>query len=147
MSICETCKNSFSDRDEIHCKAMNGCRVDGLDFTHCKHYDEEQGPGFSVQLSGGTVWHPDMIQKPKPPPNAERLHGLDRTNMEDAFIHLFTIHERHRNGTIYSCQTCPLCDQAICAYSALVAMCQATGVNIEEIKNLWLTPGQEAHHG
>ena len=46
MSICETCKNSFSDRDEIHCKAMNGCRVDGLDFTHCKHYDEEQGPGF-----------------------------------------------------------------------------------------------------
>ena len=98
------------------------------------------------RITGGTVWS-DMDPKSPPPPNAERLQGHDRTNMEDAFIHLFTIHERHKNGDIYSCSTCPLCDQAICAYNALVAMCNATGVNIEEIKNLWLTPGQEAHHG
>ena len=82
-----------------------------------------------------------------PPPNAERLLGLDRSNMEDAFIHLFAIHERHKKGGIYLCSACPLCDQAICAYSALVAMCQATGVNIVEIKNLLSTPGQEADHG
>lgn len=103
-------------------------------------------PDSSSAVTGGTTWRPDMAPKPQPPPNADRLQDLDRTNMEDAFIHLFAIHERHKKGDTYLCQTCPLCDHAICAYSTLVAMCEVTGVNIQEIKNLWLTPGQEANH-
>jgi len=135
MSICETCKNSFSDRDEIHCKAINGCRVDGLDFTHCKYYDEEQGPGFSVQLSGGTVWRPDMIQKRKAPPNAEKLKGEDEYHMTVAFVYMFRVHKNHKfeNSDSYDCQHCPLCTEVICAYQTMRTMIDEAGIKLEGI--------------
>ena len=65
---------------------------------------------------------------------SHRLNGSDAAGMKDAFYHLHDIHENHKsdNGT-YMCWDCPLCDQAVCAYSALLTMCDAAGIEIKGI--------------
>lgn len=64
------------------------------------------------------------------PRNKDFLMPSDKINMKAALDFLHIVHEQHKNADgIYLCANCPLCDQAICAYSALVTMCNAAGIN------------------
>lgn len=146
MSLCNGCGNAERNGDIIRCNVMRGCRVDGLNFTHCKNFapsrscnpdaipEQTEAESDDLLITGGTVWREDMRPKPEAPRNLSCLLDHDKQDLELAFSALHAIHVRHsRDQHSHDCHKCPAADQAFCAYNTTKVLCEAAGIDVDAI--------------
>lgn len=146
MSLCNRCGNAEHNGDIIRCKVMHGCRVDSLNFTHCKNFEpinscnpdaiseQTEAESDDLWITGGTVWQEYMRPKPEAPRNLACLLEHDKEDLELAFSSLHAIHVRHsRDQHSHDCHKCPAADYAFCAYNTTRVMCEAAGIDVDAI--------------